>query len=253
MLDHLTTPRKRDGQRTTAGIAVSIALHAALITLLAYGVGAAGHDRVGTDAASGPGPVDDTRGGAGGIGGPITISRLAVSPLDLRAAELALRIAPRLPDTLELGRAVPVRLLLPAARISPDSLLRVETASGAPVTLHLSHTRLATLHGRRFVVEPLTPGLQVADEARATEWLWRVTPTEAGTQPLSLRLDAVARVDGLDRVVTLADVPGQVVVRATAIQRASRFFSHHWTWLSLLTLVALAGWMRATLDRRAPV
>jgi hypothetical protein len=42
-----------------------------------------------------------------------------------------------------------------------------------------------------------------------------------------------------------------VVVRATTIQRLSRFFSHHWTWLSALTLVALAGWLRAVLAHRA--
>jgi hypothetical protein len=58
-------------------------------------------------------------------------------------------------------------------------------------------------------------------------------------------------VDGFDRVVTLATLPSTVVVRATTIQRLSRFFSHHWTWLSALILVALAGWLRAVLAHRA--
>lgn len=248
MLDHLTRPRNHPSPRTATGVAVSLALHAALIALVVYGVGAAATDG-GTAGSDDAIPVVGTSA-PGGIGGPIDISRYSIPTLDLRHAELTPRVAANLPDTLELGRAVPIRFLLPAERIASDSLLRVRTPAGAAVVVRLSDTRQASLNGSRFVVEPLTPEMQVTNRVRPTEWLWRVTPTEAGTQPLSLQLDAIASVDGFERVVTLALLPAEVVVRATSIQRASRFFSHHWTWLSLLTLVALAGWWRAALDRR---
>ena len=251
MLDHLTATRKRSVPRTATGLAVSITLHALLGALLLYGIGTAGSEirnpPVSSDTLSAA--LDESA--LQGISGPLEDTRWAVPTLDIRAAALAPGVSPNLPDTLELGRAVPIRFLLPAERIAPDSLLRVETAAGSRVEMRLSHTRQATLIGRRFMVEARTPELQVADDARPTEWLWNVTPTEAGTQSLSLRLDAVASVDGFERVVTLATLPSTVVVRATTIQRASRFFSHHWTWLSVLTLVALAGWLRAVLERRA--
>jgi hypothetical protein len=249
MLDHLTRTRHRPDQRTAAGVAVSVALHASVIVLLAYGIGTAARE----GGSAGPDSFSDGGRGArqSGIGGPAVVSRYSVPPLDLRAAELGPHVSARLPDTLELGRAVPIHLVIAPEQIAPDSVLRVKTPAGAPVSLRLSHAREATLHGPGFVVEPLTPALQVADHARPTEWLWSVTPTKAGAQQLSLRIDAIASVDRFERVVTLASLPGEVFVRATAIQRASRFFSHHWTWLSLLVVVALVGWARAMLDRRA--
>jgi hypothetical protein len=220
-----------------------------LVVLLIYGIGTAT-----TSHARGGGEQDGipaaSTAGESGIGGPIEIARYSTPTLDLRHESLASAGSSRLPDTLELGRAVPIRFYLPAERIAPDSLLDLRTAAGAPISVSLSHTRLATLHGGHFLVEPLTPALQVTNPVRPTEWLWNVTPTEVGAQPLTLRVDAIARVDGAERVVTLATLPGEVVVSATAIQRASTFFSHHWTWLSLLVVVALAGWLRATLDRR---
>jgi hypothetical protein len=249
MLDHLTRTRHTSDRRTAAGVGVSIALHLAVIALLAYGIGTAARE-------SGSPQLEEIAGTASGgrqvgIGGPEAVSRYSVPPLDLRAAELGPRVSARLPDTLELGRAVPIHLMIAPEQIAPDSVLHVTTPAGGPIELRLSRTREATLHGPGFVVEPLTPAMQVADRARPTEWLWTVTPTKAGTQPLSLRIDAVGSVDRFERVVTLASLPGEVFVRTTAIQRASRFFSHHWTWLSLLVIVALAGWARATLDRRA--
>ena len=250
MLDHLTTTRKHSGPRTATGLAVSITLHALLGALLLYGVGTAGSELRNPPSSSDT-TVAVSESDLHGIGGPLEETRWAVPTLDIRAAALAPGVSPNLPDTLELGRAVPIRFVLPAERIAPDSLMQVETASGARVEMRLSHTWQATLNGRRFMVEALTPELQVADKSRPTEWLWNVTPTEAGTQSLSLRLDAVASVDGFERVVTLATLPSTVVVRATAIQRATRFFSHHWTWLSALTLVALTGWLRAVLVQRA--
>jgi hypothetical protein len=152
------------------------------------------------------------------------------------------------PDTLELGRPVPIRFVLPPELAPEESQDRVSLPEG-PRAVRLSRTRGVFLRARGMVTEPRAPALQLVDSARPTEWLWRVTPTEAGTQPLELRLDAVAEVDGARHVVTLASLGGEVVVRETPVQRASRFFSHHWTWLSLLTVVALVGWARAALRR----
>ncbi len=250
MLDHLTKERRRPGARTATGLAVSLALHGSLIALLVYGIGTAATSNEGGAGERDRIPAASTTGESG-IGGPIEIARFSTPTVDLRHAALASAGSTRIPDTLELGRAVPIRFYLPAERIAPDSLLDLKTAAGAPISVALSHTRLATLQGGRFLVEPLTPALQVTNPVRPTEWLWNVTPTEVGAQALTLRVDAIARVDGAERVVTLATLPGEVVVSATAIQRTSTFFSHHWTWLSLLVVVALAGWLRATLDRRA--
>lgn len=249
MLDHLTNPRRAGGRRSAVGLAVSLVLHGALAILVLYGIGAAASDhRTPADATHAPSIAESPAGN--GIGGPITTSRYAVPTLDLRLAELAPVTTGGLPDTMELGRKVPIRFLLPADRVGPDSILSVQTASGDSIALRLSDTRQATLNGAHFVVEPLTPGLQVTNRVRPSEWLWHVTPTEAGTQPIALQLDAIAKVDGHERVVTLAYLPTEVVVHATRIQRISRFFSYHWTWLSLLTLVALAGWLRMALARR---
>lgn len=248
MFDHLTRERRRPESRTATGVAVSLTLHAALIALVIYGIGAAATSNDGGGSGRAV-PVAST-GGESGIGEPLEIARFSTPTLDLRHAELAPVGSTRLPDTMELGRPVPVRFYLPAERIAPDSLLDLETAAGAPVAVTLSHIRLATLTGKRFLVEPLTPALQVTNDVRPTEWLWNVTPTQAGAQSLTLRVDALASVDGEERVVTLATLPREVVVSTTAIQRASTFFSHHWTWLSLLVLVALAGWLHATLERR---
>ena len=250
MLDHLSATRTRPGPRTATGLAVSLTLHLLLGALLLYGVGTAGNE-LRTPPVSTDSTIALSESDLHGIGGPLEETRWAVPTLDIRTAALTPNLSPNLPDTLELGRAIPIRFVLPAERIAPDSLLQVVTASGSLVEMRLSHTRQATLNGPRFMVEARSPELQVADRVRPTEWLWNVTPTEAGTQSLSLRLDAVASVDGFDRVVTLATLPSTVVVRATTIQRLSRFFSHHWTWLSALTLVALAGWLRAALAHRA--
>lgn len=242
MLDHLTRQRTRIRARDLGGVGISLALHGALIAALVLGA-----QEIGRDGREAPRSVGEA-GWEGRSGGDV--GNLAVAPPSARP-EATLGPTVRMPDTLALGRTSTVSVVLPPTRITEDSLLLLPAGSGEILEVRIAQPRLASLVAENAVVVPHAPPVQLSGPDQAVEWRWSVRPTEPGIQALMLSLDAIAHVAGRDSVLTLGSVRREVFVQATRLQRMSRFFAHHWTWLSLLGVAAALAWLRER--RRRPV
>ena len=163
----------------------------------------------------------------------------AAEPL-FRAATLAL------PDTMRVGEAHPVRL-----RLQPSRAGRASARAETEPRLRLTAARAATLDGEGFRVQATTPPLQVSTASPAPTWAWTVRPTTPGRQRLVLRLEAVADSADSARIVTLARIEQEVVVRPTPAQRLAEWGGRLWKWLLVFALAALWSWLQARRRQRA--
>jgi hypothetical protein len=259
LTDHLTRLHERNTQRGASGIAISLLVHVLLLAAVIYAnetvrraVIAGEYESEASWSGSGPMripgqfPADSTLdpieppSPADVVLPGITLPRILRREAGIPALEA------KLPDTLELGRPETIRLSLPPNRLPEDSVLRIRDEEGIGMSpVSLSRARQASLYGERIIVQLRTPPLQLTDTLRRTEWHWTLIPTEPGLQTIFLQLDAPAVIDGQPRIVTLQRVRQDVFVRATTLQRLSRFFSRNWTFLCLVTLLAVVGWARA--------
>jgi hypothetical protein len=262
-LNRLRGPGKPGG---ASALAVSVLFHLVLLAALLSAGEATREGRSGPEAARrGPAMVAAVEGaperGVGADDGNLSAAaepasptiNLALPPVTLPTEVLSAadipRLTPRLPDTLELGRAHTLRLAIPRNRLPADSVVFLTDPVVGISRVRIARAWQVTLHGADLVVEPRTPPLQLTDSVRRTEWQWTITPTQPGPRTVFLQVDAPAEVNGQPAVVTLQSLRQEVYVHATALQRVSRFFARHWTWLSLLGVAAALGWARARLRR----
>jgi hypothetical protein len=264
MFDNFSRIHERNRGRAAGGVLISVLFHAALVGAVVYGseavrsavspgggAGDAGTESLGPLLIPGQNPPTTPVDSSGGVAGSeLLLAGLTLPPEVLEAAELPHMLA-HLPDTFELGRPQRVRLAVPPNRLPADSIVRVRDAGGSEISpVRISHARQATLYGEKLIVEPQSPPLQLTDSVRRTEWYWIVTPTEPGARTVHLQLDAPAEVGGFPRIVTLQRLRQEVYVRATPVQKLSRFFSRNWTLLTLITIVAVTGWIRSRMGKR---
>ena len=262
MFDHLVHGLKRDPRRSAGGLALSLVLHAILLGAMVWGTQSIRSEvaarRSASNGADGEGglvvPGQDATGTPSGVrqvGGSfdraLPVLTLPQSVLDATGTP---PLMARLPDTLELGRPETIRLTLPNNRLPDDSVVTMEPGSGNGISrVRLSRARLAAVYGENVIVEPQSPPLQLTDPRRRTEWLWTITATEPGEHDVYLQLDAPAEVNGQDGVVTIQRVRAPIFVSTSPLQKASSFFERHWTWLSLITVVALIQWGRSVMKK----
>lgn len=267
MVDRWTRFHERGSGRALGGLGVSVLVHLAVIAGVLYATGEVrrsmrdpgprshvANESTGPVRLTGqqrpPGaPVDSTLPEAGSPAAmQLAAPDMTLPPELLRAARIPPVLA-RLPDTLELGRPEVIRFAVPRDRTPPDAEFVMVGARGERQTVRLSRARLAALYGDELVVEPASPPLQVSSPGRATEWHWTVTPTAPGLREVFLQLDAPAVVDGEERIVTIARVRQEVLVRETTLQRLSGFFATYWTVLVGMTLLALWSAARGRMRR----
>jgi hypothetical protein len=263
MFDHLTHLHKQYAERTRAGIAISLLLHALVLAAIVYVNETVRREVIESEyeseaSWSGAGPMripgklpEDSLSDATEPPSPADIVLPGLTlPNSVRRAAGIPFLQIDLPDTLELGRPETVRLALPPNRVPEDSVLRVRGADGIGMSpVSLGRARQLSLYGGRLVVQPQSPPLQLTDSAHRVQWHWTIMPTEPGVQRVYLQLDAPATVDGEPRIVTIQRASQDVFVYATPLQRISRFFSHNWTFFVLVTLFALASWARSRWTR----
>ena len=259
MFDHFTRLHKHYAERRNAGIAISLLLHALILAAIVSVNETVRREVIESEheseaSWSGAGPMripgklpDDSLSDATEPPSPADIVLPGLTlPNSVRRAAGVPFLDVALPDTIELGRPQTVRLALPPNRVPEDSVLRVRGADGIGMSpVSVSRARQVSVYGGRLVVQPQSPPLQLTDSARRTEWHWTIIPTEPGVQRVYLQLDAPATVDGEPRIVTIQRASQDVFVRATPLQRISRFFSRNWTFFVLVTLFALISWARA--------
>lgn len=155
------------------------------------------------------------------------------------------------PGTLRLGERYRVRFRLPPTpprEPDPSRSGEEEADLGGERIVRAAY---AELTGAGFRVEAQAPSLQAVDSLAPTEWSWEVTPREPGRYPLSLTVDAVVETEGDFEAMRIRTASEEHVVRATPLQRVSRWVADHGWWLGTAVLLLVFGWVRERRKWRA--
>jgi hypothetical protein len=168
----------------------------------------------------------------------------ATPDLDDAVASIAFNV----PTSMTLDRRTLIQLALGStAAPGPDGMTRSATDAPQRIAQYME----ARLSGSDFQIEPVTADTQALGSAKATEWLWLVTPKKPGRHQLHLTVTAVADQGSAPVRRALPTFEHSVDVgvawQDTVRRRAAPYADWLWAalWMSpLLLLWAYARWRR---------
>ena len=122
--------------------------------------------------------------------------------------------------------------------------------------IRISNRMEANLSGTGFKIEALIPQEQAISRSQTTRWKWEVTPTQDGSQNLSLTLSAIINVSGQDAPFVIQTFNQKIEVEVSVGQQVSTFVAGNWQWLWASILVPTAPflwkWYRQKQGRNLP-
>ncbi|NDK40199.1 hypothetical protein DT603_15275 [Pseudoxanthomonas gei] len=187
-----------------------------------------------SDAAARPDQGTDTE----------TETSTATQIVDAILSQLKLgNVAFNAPTTINIEDTVSIHVTLSPSETAAVLEARVE-GPGEKVSLPLqvSNNMEARLSGEGFRIVPVTSERQAVSSG-VTDWIWDVTPLNAGRHTLTLTIDALIDVNGETVPRTLRTFRKPIQVEVTTTQRVSGLLSEHGKWLWTTLLVPIFGWM----------
>ncbi|MCG5062226.1 MAG: hypothetical protein KA714_30730 [Limnoraphis sp. WC205] len=134
---------------------------------------------------------------------------------------------------------------------SLESQEKIESAE-----IRISNRMEANLSGTGFKIEALIPQEQAISRSQTTRWKWEVTPTQDGSQNLSLTLSTIINVSGRDVPLVIQTFNKKIEVEVSVGQHFSTFVAGNWQWLWASILVPTAPfiwkWYRKKQGRNLP-
>ena len=132
----------------------------------------------------------------------------APTPIDFFEIDLALQrlsiggVEIKVPNTMTLGEAYPVSLLLSPTSSMSDIEEKIRKRLGEreglkEVQIEIAPGMASDLSGQNVEVVPLTPqGIKEVGLGQDVEWRWEVKPTRAGNTALRFELTVILSIDG---------------------------------------------------------
>lgn len=151
------------------------------------------------------------------------------------------------PDTMSVNRPQTIQVEL-SANATVDALRKKITAGG-PLSsdrIMISDQLDVHLTGANFLIQAMTPESQPVGTLTTSHWEWRVTPTQSGAQQLELTVNAVLRIDGVEREFSIQTYNKAIDVKVNWSNSVAAFFAANWQWLwtTLLVPVIVMAWRR---------
>jgi hypothetical protein len=149
------------------------------------------------------------------------------------------------PNAMQVSQSQTIQLVLSGAS-TVDELRKQITASG---TLSADQIKISDeldvhLTGESFQIQSVTPESQAVGITHPSHWEWQVTPTKRGAQQLQLTVNAVLRIDGVDREVSIQTYDRTIAVNVDWPNSLFAFLSANWQWLwtAIFVPIALVIW-----------
>lgn len=124
--------------------------------------------------------------------------------------------------------------------------IRNLTISGRLLTekVRLANRMKATLVGPGFEIQPLTPEVQAVGARNITKWSWNVTPTKRKKQTLTIRLDALIRLNDADSPEEIKSFNRDIEVTVSLPKYLLSVYRRNWQWFwsTLLIPIGIAIW-----------
>lgn len=89
----------------------------------------------------------------------------------------------------------------------------------------------AKLTAPNFKVDMLTDEEQILSDDKSTEWLWKLTPTEAGVFEVDVSVTAIINIDGRESKHHLKTFDKKITVEVTEGQILSGWLEENWKWI----------------------
>lgn len=109
--------------------------------------------------------------------------------------------------------------------------------------IRISNRMEANLSGTGFKIEALIPQEQAISRSQTTRWKWEITPTQDGSQNLSLTLSAIINVSGRDAPFVIQTFNKKIEVEVSVGQHVLTFVAGNWQWLWASILVPTAPFL----------
>ena len=151
------------------------------------------------------------------------------------------------PDRMSVNRPQTIQVEL-SASATVEALQKKITAAG-PLSsdrIQISDQLDVHLTGANFLIQAMTPESQPVGTLTTSHWEWRVTPTQSGAQQLELTLNAVLRIDGVEREFSIQTYNKAIDVNVDWPDLLSSFVAANWQWLwtTLFVPVVVVAWRR---------
>lgn len=154
-------------------------------------------------------------------------------------------IAFNTPDTMRTGQSQLIQLTL-SASATTEELKKQITAAGSlnSAQVQISDQLDVHLTGANFQIQANTPESQAVGMTHISHWEWQVTPTQGGAQQLELTVNAIVRIDGVDREISIKTFDRTINVNVDWPGWLSAFLAANWQWLwtAIFVPIALMAW-----------
>lgn len=198
--------------------------------------------------AAHPGTPQPTPGAA-----PPAASNAASAPAALNDIDRIIQGLPlgnivfNTPNTMRMGQSQSIQLLL-SSSATVDELQKQITAAGSLSSdkIQISDELDVHLTGMNFQIQADTPEAQAVGTTRTSHWEWQVTPTRRGAQQLELTINAILRINGEDREVSIKTYDRTINVNVDWPGSVATFVAANWQWLwtTLFVPVVVVAWRR---------
>jgi len=88
----------------------------------------------------------------------------------------------------------------------------------------------ARLYGHGFEIGSKSDEVQVVPDNGFAEWVYDVTPLEAGTKSITLQISLRYKLPGSDEITNLPVMTRQISVQVNPWWTAKRFMTDNWQW-----------------------
>lgn len=151
------------------------------------------------------------------------------------------------PGTMSVNRPQTIQVELSAS--ATVDALRKRITAGGPLSsdrIMISDQLDVHLTGANFLIQAMTPESQPVGTLTTSHWEWRVTPTQSGKQQLELTVNAVLRIDGVEREFSIQTYDKSIDVKVDWPSSVAAFFAANWQWLwtTLFVPVIVVAWRR---------
>jgi hypothetical protein len=149
------------------------------------------------------------------------------------------------PEQMKVSRADTVRVRISRSQAADISKgLPAEGHKTEQGDIAVSTSMKVQLSGRPyFDITPLDDTEQLITNNGFTEWSFTVTPLKSGKLPLHVRITAIVRAAGVEKMKDFPVKDEIIQVQVSPIASVGSFVSKNWQWLWSAILVPIALWL----------
>lgn len=143
-------------------------------------------------------------------------------------------------ETANINEDIKAQLLIDPSKTT-ETLVKDLTVKGSVISNQVNVSRIvkATLVAPDFVVTNITDEEQILSDVNTTEWLWKLTPKNAGTYEVNLSVSAIIKLDNKESKHHIKTFDKTITIIVTKEQIFMLWIKENYKWLVTTFLIPL--------------